>query len=271
MYPELFKLGPISVRSYGFMLAVSFFLGVYYVSRVARREKLDFGQLLTIAYILVFAGIIGARLSYVLFHLEEFSRNWTASFNPFHSTHFGIAGLNLYGGILAAIICTYIYLKARRMPVLKTLDVFAPTVGLGLLVTRLGCFLNGCCFGTPTDLPWGISFPENSIPYHVFGSAHLHPAQIYSSLYGLILFLFLHWRLKNRQFGGQVLALLLMIEAVFRYAIEYVRYYEDEMHVPFLGMNPTYNHLISILLFLLGLGIYTVQYRKHRTSPAVTA
>ena len=111
MYPELFKIGPFAIRSYGVMLAISFFIGVYYVSRIAKRENKDFGVYLTLAYIMVFAGIIGARLSYVLFHLEEFSGNWISSFNPFHSDRIGIAGLNMYGGVILAVICSYIYLK----------------------------------------------------------------------------------------------------------------------------------------------------------------
>jgi len=263
MYPELLKIGPIVIRSYGLMLAISFLLGVLYVGRMAGRKNLNFNLLLSVAYIMVLAGIAGARLAYVLFHLDEFRGNWLDSFNPFHSGYIGIAGLNLYGGILAAVLCSYIYLRIKRKPVLEIFDVFAPTIGLGLIFTRIGCFLKGCCFGTPTDLPWGISFPIGSIPYYVYGSEHLHPAQIYSSLYGLILFVFLNWRLNNKRFDGQVVGLLFMIEAVFRYAIEYVRYYEAEMHISFLGMQPTYNHLISIFLFLLGLGLYLVQSKKR--------
>lgn len=262
MHPELFKVGAFAIRSYGVMLAISFLLGVFYVYRISKRENRDFGVYLTLAYIMVFAGIIGARLSYVLFHLEEFSGHWTDSFNPFHSDRIGIAGLNMYGGVILAVACSYIYLRVKKLSVLDTFDIFAPTIGLGLAITRVGCFLNGCCFGTPTNLPWGVEFPEHSIPWYIFGAQHIHPAQLYSSLYGLLLFIFLHWRLKNRQFFGQVVALMFMIEALFRYGIEYVRYYESEMHVNILGMHPTYNHLISIGLFLLGLGIYITQNRK---------
>lgn len=264
MYPELFDIGPVAVRSYGVMLAISFFLGIFYIYRTSKRMNLDFDLLLTTAYIMIIAALIGARLSYVLFHIGEFQGNWLDTINPFHSDGFGIAGLNLYGGILLAIIGTYIYLKVKGLSVLDIFDIFAPTIGLGLIFTRLGCFLNGCCFGTPTDLPWGVSFPEGSMPFHIFGNALLHPAQLYSSLYGLILFMLLHYRLKNRRFPGQVLALLFVVEAVFRYAIEYVRYYEDAMHVSFLGMNPTYNSLIAIALFMVGLIIYFVQDKKYR-------
>jgi len=263
MYPELFDIGPVAIRSYGVMLAISFFLGIFYIYRTSKRMNLDFDLLLTTAYIMIIAALIGARLSYVLFHIGEFQGNWLDTINPFHSDGFGIAGLNLYGGILLAIISAYIYMKVKGLSVPDIFDIFAPTIGLGLLFTRIGCFLNGCCFGTPTDLPWGMSFPEGSMPFHVFGNTPLHPAQLYSSLYGLILFLLLHYRLKNRRFPGQVIALLFMVEAVFRYAIEYVRYYEDAMHVSFLGMEPTYNNLIAIFLFTMGLIIYFVQSKKR--------
>ena len=92
----------------------------------------------------------------------------------------------------------------------------------------------------------------------------IHPSQIYSSLYGLVLFLFLHWRLVHKQFHGQVLAMMFMIEAVFRFAIEYVRYYEAAMHIHIFGMSPTYNHLISISLFILGLIIYLTQRKRQK-------
>jgi phosphatidylglycerol:prolipoprotein diacylglycerol transferase len=271
MYPEILKIGHFSIRSYGLMLAVSFFLGIIYLGRMAKKENIDFGQVLTIAYILIIAGILGARFSYVLFHLDEFRGNWLSSINPFGSDHYGIAGLNLYGGIIAAFICSLIYLLIKKMPIFKVYDLIAPTVGLGLIFTRIGCFLNGCCFGTPTHLPWGISFPEGSLPYYVFGSQHLHPSQLYSSLYGLILFVYLHWQLKSKKFDGQVIAQMFMIEAVFRYLIEYVRYYESEMHVSFWGMNPTYNNLMSIFLFLLGLTLFLVRYFRYRSARRTTA
>jgi phosphatidylglycerol:prolipoprotein diacylglycerol transferase len=265
MYPEILKIGPFAVRSYGLMLIISVMLGIYYVYRMSKNTKFDFGTLLSIAYILVFGGIIGARLFYVLFHLDEFQGNWLATINPFQSDQFGIAGLNLYGGVIVAVISSFIYLRAKKLPVLSIYDLFAPTIGIGLMFTRVGCFLNGCCFGIPTDLPWGVSFPVDSMPFYVFGSAHLHPAQIYSSLYGMILFLYLHWRLKRKTFDGQIIGMLFMIEAVFRYAIEYVRYYEESMHFPILGMEPTFNHSISIMLFLLGLILYVSQYIKYRS------
>ncbi len=262
MYPEVFHIGPLPVRSYGLMLAVSFFLGVLYINFMARKYKRPFEPLLTIAYIMIIGGVVGARVFYVLTHLNDFSGKWLSSFNPIGGDQFGIAGLNLYGGVIVAILGTVAYCRMKKMSVLDVFDFFSPTLGLGLAFTRIGCFLNGCCFGTPTDLPWGVSFPVGSIPYYIFGNAHLHPSQLYSSLYGLLLFLLLHTMMKHRKFIGQLVAVMFMVEAAFRYAIEYVRYYESEMHLSLFGMSPTYNHLISIGLFLLGAGIYIVQSRR---------
>jgi len=246
------------------MLTISFLLGVFYIYRMSQKYKYDFNRLLTISYIMIFGGVAGARLFYVLFHLEEFSGNWGAAINPFHSGEFGIQGLNLYGGILTAVVLSFLYINSRKMSVLKTFDLFAPTIGLGLIFTRVGCFLNGCCFGVPTSLPWGIKFPVNSIPAYIFDSQPIHPTQLYSSLYGLILFLILHWRFKHKQFDGQVLSMLFMIEAVFRFLIEDVRYYESEMVFRFLGSEVTYNQVIAVVLFAAGLVLYIVQYRRFR-------
>ena len=262
MLPEIFSIGPFPIRSYGLMLAISFFFGVMYVKHVTKRDNKDFEPYLTLSYILIFCGVIGARLSYVLFHLSDFSGHWTDSFNPFGGNEFGISGLNLYGGVLLSIIGGFTYCKIKKFSITETFDYYAPTLAFGLGITRIGCFLNGCCFGTPTDLPWGISFPQGSLPYYIFQDQHLHPAQLYSSLYGLGLFFLLNYLLKRKTFHGQIVSILFMVEAVFRYAIESVRYYEDAMYISIGGFHPTYNHLISIFLFLLGLSIYWVQSKK---------
>ncbi|HUV31120.1 MAG TPA: prolipoprotein diacylglyceryl transferase [Acidobacteriota bacterium] len=271
MLPELFHIGPLPIRSYGLMLAFSFLLGVYYIYRVSSRDGKPFEQYLTVAYILVFGGIIGARLAYIALHVSEFAGNWGAAFNPLHSDRFGIAGLNLYGGVLLGLAGTIVYCRRKGLPVLDVFDYFSPTLGIGLALTRIGCFLNGCCFGTPTELPWGVTFPAGSIPFAVFGQQHLHPAQIYSSLYGLLLFVTLHYLMKRRRFTGQLIAVLFMAEATFRFAIEYVRYYEEAMVFSLGSIQPTYNQVVSVVLFLTGVIIYVAGSRRVAPGARVDA
>ena len=251
------------------MLAISFFLGVYYIKKVTERDKLPFDPFLNVAYLLIIGGIVGARLSYVLFHLSEFAGRWTDSFNPFGSGEFGIAGLNLYGGVALGVLSAWAYCYFKKLNVLQVFDYFAPTLGLGLAITRIGCFLNGCCFGVPTNLPWGVSFPQGTLPYAVFGDRLLHPTQLYSSLYGLMLFFLLNYVLKHRKFFGQGVAIVFMVEAVFRFSIEYIRYYEDAMYFSIGGLNPTYNQAGSVLLFVIGLLIYLTKRKTSITSEPV--
>jgi phosphatidylglycerol:prolipoprotein diacylglycerol transferase len=265
MCPELFHIGPIPIRAFGLMLAISFLVGVYYIQRVTTRDRKPFDTFLTFAYIMILGGIIGARLLYVALHWSDFADNIGGIFNPFQSGQFGIAGLNLYGGILLAMLGSTVYARVKKIPILDVFDYFAPALGLGIGISRIGCFLNGCCFGTPTDLPWGMVFPHDSIPYSVFGSQHIHPAQIYSSLYGIGLFVGLHYLVKNRRFVGQAAAVFLMVEALFRWAIEYVRYYESEMHFEIWGMHPTWNQVVSYGLFAGGLIIYLVGMRRGKS------
>lgn len=262
MYPEIFHIGSFPVRAYGLMLAISFILGVLYIKRVVERDKKPFEPYLTIATLMILGGVIGARLFYIVFHLEEFAGHWSAVINPFHEGQFGIAGLNLYGGVLIALAATLWYCRRTKLSVLETFDYFSPTLGLGLAVTRIGCFLNGCCFGVPTSLPWGIKFPDGSIPDFVFHGQHLHPTQLYSSLYGLLLFVFLNWMLPRKKFAGQLVAFLFMAEATFRFLIEDIRYYESEMKFELGGGTVTYNQVISVALFVAGLAIFAVQRRR---------
>ncbi|MEW6050002.1 MAG: prolipoprotein diacylglyceryl transferase [Candidatus Zixiibacteriota bacterium] len=271
MHPELFRIGPVPIKSYGLMLAISFLLGIWYVYRVTKRDGKPFDPYLTIASLMIFSGVVGARLFYVVFHLEEFKDNWLALFGSFDSHEFGIAGLNLYGGVLTAIVAVFWFTRRYRMNLLEVFDYFSPTLGLGLGITRIGCFLNGCCFGTPTELPWGISFPPGSIPYSVFQSLPLHPSQLYSSLYGLLLFLLLHFMMKRKKFIGQLVAVLFMVEALFRFTIESVRYYEDEMVIKLGGTVITYNQIIAVGLFVAGIAIYLIQRKRGALPPRTAA
>ncbi len=220
---------------------------------------------------MIFGGIVGARLVYVLLHLEEFSGHWLDTINPFGHGQFGIAGLNLYGGVLLAVLFTVLYCRAKKLSLLEVFDYFSPTLGIGLAISRIGCFLNGCCFGKPTDLPWGVTFPQGSIPWYVYPGQSLHPTQLYSSLYGLGLFFLLNWMLKRKKFTGQLVATLFMCEAVFRFFIEYVRYYEPDMVIKIGDTTITWNQVIAVGLFLAGAIIYLVQSKRAavtQTAPA---
>ncbi len=269
MYPEIFKIGPFALRSYGLMLAISFLVGIIYIRKRSAKEGIDQNFVLNLAFIVIFSGIIGARVFYVLFHWSDFSSNLLNAFNPFgNDGQFGIAGLNLYGGVVFAIVCTLIYVNIKKQPLWQVTDIFAPAVAMGIFISRIGCFLNGCCFGVPGNEFFCISFPVGSIPYYHFGSQPLQPTQLYSSAYGLLLFFLLHNLDKRKHFYGATFSYLLMSEAIFRFLIEYVRYYEPAMITHVLGIRFTYNHLIAIGLFIFGVILFfTLRSRKSLAVP----
>ena len=252
MHPVIFHLGPFALRTFGLAIAVGFAVSIAVVLRRAKRWGFPPDPVLNLCFYLIFSGILGARLAYVVTHLEEFAGRWLDAVNPFAGEQFGLAGLNLYGGIVVGIVVAVAYARRRNLPVLGVLDLLAPGVAIGLFVSRWGCFFNGCCFGRPTDLPWGVSFPPDTLPYYVFGAQPLHPTQIYSSLYGLALFGVVLWVDERKKYFGWTAAWFLIVEAIFRVAIEPLRYYEGAMHVMVLGRDFTYNELTSALLLATG-------------------
>ncbi len=211
----------IPIASYGVMLAISFLIGIYLASR--NWEKLGYDpefMINTSIYGMVFA-LIGARLFYtVQNHYEYYSLlHPSIIINVFKVWE---GGLVFYGGLIGGIGGVIVYLWMKQKPMLEFLDSIAPSIGLGHFFTRIGCFLNGCCYGRPTDLPWGVKFPPGSNPARHY-SSHIHPTQLYESLSGLILFFLLYYMFRNRRFKGQVFFSYLLLYSVIRFTIEFFR------------------------------------------------
>jgi len=243
MHPTLIQIGPLPLHSYGFMLALSFFLGILLASRRARARGMNPDLVFDTSLVIVFASILGARAMYVLYHRDEMH-----GFIDMIALWSG--GLTMLGGVLAAMGAAWVYLKRRKVRFLTMADVMAPSLGLGLGLTRIGCFLNGCCYGKPTTGPLGVHFPPDSYVSRMFGGAALHPAQLYSSATGLAILgvLLLFDRRPRRE--GQVFALFLLLDSVGRFGLDFCRSYEANVYV--LG-GLTVNQLICIGLFALGL------------------
>ena len=153
----------------------------------------DEAVVLDFCFAVLVSSLIGVRLFYVLTHLGEF-HPW------YHVFFIWEGGLTLYGGIILATATVWWFCRRRAVPFAVMADVMSPAVALGIGVTRIGCFLNGCCFGKPTELPWGVRFPAGSLPAQIFGSVPLQPSQLYSSLAGFAIagLLLLGERLPSR-------------------------------------------------------------------------
>ncbi|MBN2417664.1 prolipoprotein diacylglyceryl transferase [bacterium] len=259
MYPVLLKLGRFEIHAYGLMLAISFLVGIYWAMRRSDRKGIDRNDIMDLSLLVVISAILGSRLLYVVTHLEEFQGRWLDTINPFQSTgEIGIAGLSMLGGVVLSVIVIAVYCFVKKISILKLGDIFTPSFAAGIFLTRIGCFLNGCCFGKTCSLPWAVRFPLNSPAGYVQQGAPLHPTQLYASLYGLGIALILYFFDRKQRFDGAVLALFLMLYGTARFLIDFVRYYEASVMFPFFGVSLTVNQAISFLMVVTGLLLYLV-------------
>lgn len=161
MYPELFEIPfiHVTVKSYGLMMVIGFLTAVGMIRRLSRDFTSD-PQLITNAalYSLV-GGVIGARIFFVVHYFERFRES------PIEIFFVWQGGLELLGGVIAAISIIIFFLLYHKLPARRYLDVLAVGLMLTLVFGRIGCFLNGCCYGKPTHLPWGVRFPYYSFAY----------------------------------------------------------------------------------------------------------
>ncbi len=220
MHPVLFHLGPLTIHSYGFMLAVAFVVGMYLANREAHRLGEDPETLSNLSFWILISAILGARL----FHAVVF---WNELAPPRALSALKIweGGLVYYGGFLGALVGSTIFVlvRGRKDDLFQFADMIAPAVALGLMFGRMGCTLVGCCYGRPcpVDFPLGITFPPQTIGV---AGIPLYPTQPAEALGSLAIFLFLWlWLRHHRTFRGQVVFSFLILYSLLRFALEYWR------------------------------------------------
>jgi phosphatidylglycerol:prolipoprotein diacylglycerol transferase len=192
-------------------------------------------------------------------HFDEFRGDLISIVNPFHDGYIGISGLVMYGGFIAAIVTAALFFRIKKLPALQYLDVCSPSVGIGIALTRVGCFLNGCCYGAAVKAGsfFAINYPANGSPaaYHQYikpkAQYGLAPSQFYESAGGLAIALIVILAGKHkRAFAGLQFYLLVTLYAVLRFFVEMTRHIETTKIGPF-----SHNQIICIVLFIVFGGI----------------
>lgn len=256
MHPVIFKVGSFELRSYGLLLALSFLIGIFLAVRRAKKKGIDPNHIMDLSVILIVSAIVGSRLLYVLFHLDEFRGHWTDTFNPFQSSgQIGLAGLTLLGGVILCFISAFVYLRLKKLPFLKFADTIIPSVAFGEFLTRIGCYLNGCCFGISCEghSHFCVTFPPESAAGNMFQGVPLIPTQLYSSAYGLIIFGLLLLLERYQKRDGFVLYLFLIFYGLARFVIDFYRFYESSMVAFHIGQTGiSVNQFISLIMVLIG-------------------
>ena len=251
MYPIALEIGNFSIRWYGVMAAIGFLVASFLLEKNRKYANLSKDQCGTMLIIALIAGILGARIFYVVQFFHYFKDDLISVFY----IHQG--GLVFYGGFILALFMLIIYTRKNKLDTIRVLDVFTPAMTAAHAAGRIGCFLNGCCFGRATDSWWGVTAPENSLLHMQTGGLPVHPVQLLEAGENILLCL-LFCRLLKKTPRGIVFAAYITIYGVLRCFNETLR-----------GDNVLYWHLtpaqwIGILLIAAGSGMLYCFWKNEK-------
>jgi phosphatidylglycerol:prolipoprotein diacylglycerol transferase len=263
VHPDILRWGVLHITSYGLMLAVAFLVGTWLGLREARRLGLDEDGVVTVILVALAAAILGARGLYVLEHLSDFRGSYLSALALWQG------GLTLYGGVVAGAFAGLVAARRSGLPRWVTADALTPSLALGMVFGRVGCFLNGCCYGHPTKLPWGVVFPPDSFASLEFGPVPVHPSQLYFSAAGLALFLLAWWCRRRQWVPGVLFWGFLALFALVRIPLDLTRVYEPGAIVVDAGnLRITESQLTSAALAFFALLMITRLRREARQDAA---
>ena len=215
MHPILFKIGNVTLYSYGFMIALGFFLGIVLAMREARRLGENPEKIMDLSFYILVAAIIGSRLFYVVTAWSSFADN------PLEIIKIWKGGLVFYGGFIGAVATAVIYMRLHRLPIWKSADILAPSLALGQTLGRLGCFLAGCCYGRSSNVAWSVTFTDQACLAPV--NTPLHPTQLYSAFTNLAIFGVLLVFSRRNKITGRVFWTYVLLYGLTRSIIETLR------------------------------------------------
>lgn len=216
MHPILLQLNFITIRSYGLMAAIGFLLGCLMINLNRQYAKMSSDQAFTSLFTAMIAGIIGARIFYVIQFFEKYQHQlWQI-------IRIDQGGLVFYGGFILAIAAQIVFCRMQKLDLLRVLDIYTPAMAIAHACGRVGCFLNGCCYGTPTALKIGVHYPSESEAYMRYPGQALHPVQLYETI-EMLLFTGLFFYLVRHTKRGVAMSCYFAIYGVLRFINELFR------------------------------------------------
>lgn len=243
MFPKLFTIGSFSVPTYGVLVALGFLAGLTVTMRLAKRAGMNPEKVTNLAVYCALAGIVGAKLFMFLFDLGDYIRDPGQIFSMETLQAAGV----FHGGLILALLFAIFYMRREKLPLLRTMDAFAPGIAIGQAIGRLGCFAAGCCWGRECSLPWGVRFRSNEAAPVPLNKA-LHPVQLYESAVDLMIFWYLYRQFGRNEKPGRIIGLYLVLYSIARFIIEFYREHEQALVGPFSLTQ-------WIALALLGVGL----------------
>lgn len=239
-------LPPIS--SYGIFLALAHLFGIWFLLTLVRKRGLPVAPYVDLIFVVLVTGLVGARAAYVVNHPAEFAGNALRILRLWEG------GLSFHGGFFLAFPAFLAFLWWKRLPILETSDIAAPVLPFAMAIVRLGCLGTGCCYGSPTQLPWGVQLTNSSFMPAVLAHEHLHPVPLYEilALLGLGFFLFREFCLRRAPVGTLGI-LSIFLYAWIRLGLDFLR---ADLTPGFLGLNwLTFSQASALLMIVTGFGL----------------
>lgn len=239
----LFELFGIQIKGYGLMIAIGIIVAASIFINKGKKRGYDEDSLINLIIFTVIGGILGGKTLFILTELKDIIND------PSILLNFGY-GFVIYGAIGGGALTMYLYCKKKKWNIIEIFDIVVPGLAIAQGFGRIGCFLAGCCYGAETDLPIGVVFPEGSLAP---SGIHIHPTQIYSSIFDFALgFLLLYYGRKQRM-NGKVMAIYLIVYSIGRFLVEYLR----DDHRGSIGLFST-SQFIAIFTLVLGIIMFNI-------------
>jgi phosphatidylglycerol---prolipoprotein diacylglyceryl transferase len=254
MHPTLFEIFGHKIPSYGVLLIIGFAAGLWLCFRRAAAYGFTKGEVADAGFWALILGILGARIFYIAQQWQHYGQN------PGDIFQWRFQGLTSFGGIVFGVLAVALYAKRNKKSPIKLIDLMIVGFVLAHIIGRLGCLLNGCCYGHQTTLPWGITMPNLPGVYH--------PAQVYDSLLNIAVLAGLLWFEKRRPATGQVLALFLILHGLARFIYEFWRM--GVTAEPLLGLPISEAQGMTLGMMALG-GILFVWFGRRTASREAVA
>jgi len=238
VFPDLISIGPFTIHTYGFFVALGFAVGIWTAVKVGKRQGVPSQQVMDMAFVMIVCAIVGSRLFYILINFSHYKAH------PLDIIKLWQGGLVFSGGLVATAAAMFWYLKRHHLSFWSTGDLWAPSLAIGQAIGRIGCFMAGCCYGQPTGISWGVVFrhPKSLAPLNI----PLYPTQFFEAFSGFLIFLVLLFLYGRRKFNGQVFLWYVILHSTARLFVE--RFRGDERGlIPGTEMSAT-QLLTTILL-----------------------
>lgn len=254
MHPDLFSIGPLTIPTYGFFVALGFSVALLVTIKIGKARGFESPQIMDMGFIIILCAIIGSRLGYVLLNPSPYIHHPLDIFKTWEG------GLVFSGGLVFVVLVMTWYVRRHKLPFWSMADLWAPAIAIGQAIGRIGCFMAGCCFGKPTDVKWCVVFthPKSLAPHDIC----LHPTQLYSSLAGFIIFAILMLLTAKKRFDGQVFIWLVILHSSARLFIE--RFRGDYRGV-IPGTEMSVTQLITLLLLIAAvITLFVIKSKREK-------